>query len=182
MNSKSKRILIALASGLLFSVTTSFCQQKDTHDTQECKKFVQAFYAWNVPASLKHGWSKALRDRRQNFSRELLILLEKDLKAQEKSPEEIVGLDFDPFLNSQDPGDRYSVGSVDIKSGRCWANVYIVVEGQRSAKAVVVPELVFEDHHWIFTNFHYGKSEYSADENLMRTLRLLANDRQKQSK
>jgi hypothetical protein len=39
------------------------------------------------------------------FSPELASKLKEDLAAQEKSPGEIVGLDFDPFLNAQDVGD-----------------------------------------------------------------------------
>ena len=37
--------------------------------------------------------------------------------AYKKSPEEIVGLDFDPFLNAQDIAERYLVGKIIPKGG-----------------------------------------------------------------
>ena len=46
----------------------------------------------------------------------------------------------------------------------------------------VVAELTNGDDRWTFANFHYGKSAYSEDENLLATLKTLQRDRQTHSK
>lgn len=46
------------------------------------------------------------------FSPELFHALCEDSETSKKAKGEIVGLDFDPFLNSQDPHARYEVGNV----------------------------------------------------------------------
>src|SRR5665213_2174367 len=79
------------------------------------RAFVTAFYKWYVPHALKDSteptWHIALREKRYSFDSQLLQLLQADSAAQAKC-EDLVGLDFDPFLNSQDPAPRYKVGEI----------------------------------------------------------------------
>jgi hypothetical protein len=44
------------------------------------------------------------------FESGLLAALKEDVAAQAAAKGEIVGLDFDPFLNTQDPAESYEVG------------------------------------------------------------------------
>ena len=93
-----------------------------------------------------------------------------------------MGLDFDPFLNAQDPSEHYVLRDVSVKDGRCSVEVYSVTSGKKSAKKFVIPELMFKSGQWVFMNFHYGKSKRAEDENLLSILKTLRADRQKYGK
>jgi hypothetical protein len=143
---------------------------------KSCRDFVQGFYDWYVPKALKVNVRPAdlvLKYKSSAFSPELLRALREDSEAQARSPEKLVSLDFDPFLNTQDPSQRYVVGSITLKGDRYWAEVYSVTLGRKSAMPAVVAELTLKNGQWMFVNFHYGKSERSADENLVSTLKAL---------
>ena len=177
-----RKILRACVLVILL-VHPAFTQNKN--DTERsCREFVQAFYDWYVPKSL-HGHNgpasdPALKYKRSLFSDELVRGLSEDSAAQAKS-DEIVGLDFDPFLNSQDPSEHFVVRSVTRKGDRYWVEVRGVQSGK--FRETVIPELVFtKEGRWQFVNFHYGKSEFFEDENLLRTLELLRQDREKGGK
>src|ERR1044071_9727129 len=73
-----------------------------------CRRFVGEFYAWYIAHS-KHQvpLDLALKRKRANFSAELVRRLNEDRAASAKSPGEIVGLEFDPVLNSQDLAEKY---------------------------------------------------------------------------
>jgi len=146
---------------------------------------VQGFYDWYLKQTLneKAGPASdlALKYKSSSFAPELLRRLKEDSAAQAKVSGEIVGLDFDPFLNAQDVGERYVVGKITPKQGSYWAEVYGVWNGKKSQKPDVVPELIFKDRHWLFVNFHYGKSKYPENENLLSILRVLREDRRKQT-
>jgi len=121
------------------------------------QQHVQAFYDWYVPTAAKEhkepAFITALHQRKALFSSELFQALEDDAAVQSKAPGEIVGIDWDPFLHSQDPGDPYKVGKVSTKSGRTLVEVFAVHLGQKSRKPDVIVELVKKDGRWVFTNF-----------------------------
>src|SRR5262249_29402277 len=102
-------------------VTTSKGQTTQRHagesaERTSCRKFVEEFYAWYVAHDKKSDPLKlALRRKKANFSETLIQRLKEDYKAAAKSPGEIVGLDFDPVLNSQDFADKYVPGRVTQK-------------------------------------------------------------------
>jgi hypothetical protein len=138
-------------------------QASDAQDTQKsCANFVQSFYDWYIthPDS-----SRALKERPSAFSPELSRRLKEDHEAQAKAPGDIAGLDFDPFLNSQDPGDPYSVGRIKINDeNTCWAEVHIGSANKMSRDAIVAAELANNAGRWQFVNFHYSSanSDFSA--------------------
>ncbi|MGA2502201.1 MAG: hypothetical protein ABSH20_31040 [Tepidisphaeraceae bacterium] len=144
------------------------------------RDFAQKFYSWYVPIALNEhagpAWDFVLKQRSSSFSPELLRALREDSAAQAKSPGEIVGLDFDPFLDSQDPEDRYEVGKVTRKGDSYWVEVFGVRSGKRMEPAAVLAELVRKNGHWTFVNFHYPDPNGS---DLLSTLKLLREDRQK---
>jgi hypothetical protein len=75
---------------------------------------VQEFYNWYAPITLNsrtRAWDLALERRSSVLTRELAQLLRADSAAQAKC-KELVGLDFDPFLASQDPASHYEVGAI----------------------------------------------------------------------
>lgn len=122
---------------------------------QSCRAFVQKFYDgyWNQylpkikdPNFSLPGTEAVLRAKPPVLSQELIDLILKDERQSKKSGE-VGNLDFDPFLNSQDPDGRYTVAKVEVSSGVCKATI---------ARAHTVADLKPSGDSWIFVNFHYG--------------------------
>jgi hypothetical protein len=150
--------------------------QSPTPNADSCRTFVQNFYNWYVT----HGtnFENALKSKRIALSPTLTAALLADLAASSKSPDEIVGLDFDPFVNSQDPASHYRVGKTTVKEGNCWAEVYAVPATDKTSKPDATPELRVEGGKWQFVNFHYGSDNGAENENLVSILRRLKRDRE----
>ena len=127
------------------------------HAEDSPRKFVQDFYDWYVPmTSRSHSEDAsniALKKKSAEFSAELLKALKEDALAASKSPGEIVGLDWDPFLNSQEQVDRCILGNITEKNGSFRVEVYDVLGGKKDKKPAVIPEVKQENGHWIFVNF-----------------------------
>jgi len=71
---------------------------------------------------------------------------------------EIVGLDFDPFLGSQDPADHYEVRQATVKNGTCSVGIWRSSSRDTAAKIdepEAVAELKQENGRWRFVNFKY---------------------------
>lgn len=167
---------IALCVFIATSATLSSGQTPEPPATKtdgsSCRAFVQEFYDWYTPiaASQKDRLTGSLRPRRSSFDPELWKMLVADEKAQSKS-NEIVGLDFDPILNSQDLSSKFVVKSASTKSDHC--NAVVVGINQEIEDEHVAPELIFSDGRWVFVNFHYqnevgGKLVYG---NLVQALK-----------
>jgi hypothetical protein len=147
-----------------------------------CRRFVQEFYNYYVPLVGGEGPTaeKALEDKKALFGQELYKKLKEDFDAQAKVSGEIVGLDFDPFLNSQDPAPRYIVGEVKERAGHFRAAVHSVSsDGKKNPQPDVIPELVQKNNKWTFLNFHYGKSSIPENENLLSVLKALSDSRKR---
>jgi hypothetical protein len=131
-------------------------ERVQSKDEQSCRKFVQDFYDWYINSHLSelHGvaWFDVPRLRPRLLSPELLKLL-KNENAEQIKYGSIIHLDADPFLNSQDPSQKYVVQSAVISNGQCQA----VVRGSSEVR----PELSQSSAGWVFTNIHY--SFYSED-------------------
>jgi len=143
---------------------------------RSCRTFVQGFYAWYVP---KHSDGDVLKYRRSALSPELYAALKADLAASSKNPDEVVGLDFDPFLNAQDVAQRYVVGKVTAKGATFWVGIYGIWNGKKSVKPDVTAEVGCKEGKCFFVNFHYGKTELPQNENLLSVLKALKKEREK---
>ena len=135
--------------------------------------FTQAFYDWY--AHHDDRLETAVSDRPEVFGPELLAALTADIRAQAKSPGEIVGLDWDPLTASQDPCDPYmATGAV-----RRADTIAVAVNGScKSAGTDTMPATVAQVWRsptgWEFVNF-----EYPADtSNLLDDLARLRSDRE----
>ena len=177
-------IVTALVAILTLSAQPVPCQTTSEQETQEsCRKFVQAFYDWYLSKEAASGnlstpsMDAVLKRKANVLSPELYQRLKADRDAEEDCPGEICGLDFDPFLNSQDPSAHFKAASVTHRGSSYWVDVY----GTESAKRRehVIPELIQQNGHWIFVNFHYGKNKWTDDSSLLRTLKDLQADREK---
>ncbi len=175
-----KQVLRMTVCGILsFIVATSSpleAQRKTAEEIQKsCRNFVKQFYDWYVPQAVKEHTGPvsdlALEDKSYAFSPELLRQLKEDYEAQANAKGEIVGLDFDPFLNTQDPDGGYVIGKITRKDNSCWVEIYGTRSGKRSGQHVV-PELTLKGRRWFFVNFHYDGTD------LLRVLQVLRQDRQ----
>jgi Protein of unknown function (DUF3828) len=186
-----RRVLAGFLGVVLAFSGVSCLRAQDANqrrNEQSCRDFVQQFYNWYLSRVELHLKSRlagppskdVLRFRPQVLSTELAQALKVDIEAQAKVKDDLVGLDFDPFLNSQDTSSKYEVASVRIRNGQCNAVVNGIEGGKKQEQ--VMPELTASGAAWVFVNFHYGKSEFSQDENLVRTLKLLSDERRKARK
>ncbi len=147
--------------------------------------FVKRFYAWYVPQTLSNNsvpaYEFTLTHKKDVFTPVLFKALKDDLAAAAENSDEVVGLDFDPFLNTQDPCERYDVGKAIAKGNSHWIEVYGICSGKRSVKPDVWPEVVHVNGRWVFSNFHYQHQagEYPDSADLLGILKILRQDRQK---
>jgi len=122
-------------------------------------RFVQAFYDWYAPIALRDNrspaWYVVLSDRATLLDSELVSALKADSVTQANATEGVVGLDFDPFLNTQDPDDHYVVGKTTRRGKRSLVEIYSVRSGKRSNKPDVIAELTWQRGSWVFVNFLY---------------------------
>ncbi|MBS2005622.1 MAG: hypothetical protein JST01_01185 [Cyanobacteria bacterium SZAS TMP-1] len=182
-----KLSLKSLSCGAVaFIACSSWAQAKDSAVEASCRNFVQSFYAWYVPpakSGVERSSDDALKLKKGDFDAELRRALKEDSDAQAKVPGEIVGLDMDPFLNTNaEPYEHYTVGKVTANGANYWAEVFGTTKGKKTDKPVVTPELSYKDKHWQFVNFHYGKSEFPQNESLLTVLKALKESRAKDAK
>lgn len=141
------------------------------------RQFVQGFYDWYVPFAAAHtngpAWDALPAAREQSFSPELLAALRKDAAVQ-AAGDDIAGLDYDPFLNSQDPCERYEAGPATRDGAGYRVEVFGVCGGERHATADVVAELRPRGRTWVFANFR-DPARDGGD--LLSMLRRLEKDR-----
>lgn len=108
------------------------------------------------PAAEKgSGVTLATRDSAALFAPVLVDALRADAQAQARSPQEIVGLDGDPFLDAQDFCESYEIGGARHRGDHVLVDVYGVCSGQRHSQPDVVAELSRRDSSWVFVDFQY---------------------------
>jgi len=168
---------------LAVSVTCALPLQAQTSGAAvSARDFVRKFYRWYVPEALKQrrqpASDLALQHRSQAFSPELLRALMKDSEAQSRVKGVIVGLDFDPFLNTQDPCEAYELGDITQQGNDYWVEVYSICSGKKAEHPDVICGVQGINGHWMFANFFYKNN----GTDLLSTLKLLRQERQKSSR
>ena len=135
----------------------------DGKDTAvDAHEFVQKFYNWYVPFSAHSktlACKEVLKTHPEYFSKALGPALKKNITEMEKTGG--LGLDFDPFLNSQDPASKYVVGPADGTDEGYAMEVYSVQDGHKQSEPDVIAVVENQHNSWVLTNFHYpnlGKS------------------------
>ena len=135
--------------------------------------FVQAFYDWYTPLALTDSknpaWYLALTNRAASLDSELVHELRADSAAQASATDGAVGLDFDPFLNTQDPDEHYVVGRTTHHRQHSFVEVFSVRSGKRGSSPTVIVELTRAGDSWVFVNIHYP----AATTDLLKVLRTL---------
>jgi len=143
------------------------------------REFVKQFYDWYVATTVNGslpvgGYPVALKEKSHVFDPVLLRALKEDHASQKRTPGELVGLDFDPFLNTQDPSNLYRVGLVTRKGNHYWVEVSAIPSDTKTSGPDVIAEVVQKKGHWHFVNFHYP-----GDGDLLSTLKSLREERNK---
>jgi hypothetical protein len=153
-----------------------------TPDTASCHHFVQSFYNWYVPPAQKitnePPSNLALRQKADAFTADLLHALRVDADASAHAKGDLVGLDFDPFLSSQDPATHYDVRAATWRNNKCSVEIWSTSPtdtADKSRKPDVIADLTLQQGHWKFQNFRYP--ELNTD-----LLTVLANLRQERQK
>jgi len=156
-----RRGRIALCCMLLALAPPALHAQADRRSAAATtpRSFVQRFFDWYVswlngdhpgPAS-----ARVVNDSTMLLTPGLVRALRADMEAKEQAKGEIAGLDFDPFVNSQDPCEHCQVGTVRQHGARYLVGVHGVCSGTRHTRPDVVVQLVRRGHTWAFENFHY---------------------------
>ena len=129
---------------------------------QSAADFVREFYAWYAPYATEN-WSgsamfAAMSRDPPILDDRLLALLRADSAAKAAATSEGMGLDFDPFLATQDPCEVFEIGNVtaDANAGR--------IEVRTSCYYVdslpdVVARVARRGNGWVFTNFEYPREK-----------------------
>jgi hypothetical protein len=172
--------------GLVFWLTCGplYSQTQASQGTEaSCRQFVQQFYDWYLPKA-RTGKARpadlVLKYKSSVLSPELAKQLKADSDAQAKAKGELVGLDFDPFLSTQDPDfERCTTAKVIAKGASCRVDVSCNFPRQPAEKPVT-PELTFTNNQWLFVNFHYHYD--SKDDDLLNLLKKLHEPRKPKSK
>jgi len=138
--------------------------------------FVRAFYAWYLPAAgTGSGLQRAMADSATLFAPALVQAIEADGEAQAKNPNEVVGLDGDPFLDAQDFCPAYDVGTARREGTLVLVDVRGNCEGQTDSAPHVAAQLSRQGSGWIFTNFRYPR----RNSDLLKDLAELKRERER---
>jgi hypothetical protein len=181
------RIVIGIICCLSSLLSGSSYAQDQAATADSARDFVEQFYRWYVPVALSkhHGssWDIALHGKKTSFSSELAQALKSDSDAQAKVKDDIVGLDFDPFLNTQDPCQRFELGKITQVKTAYRVEVFNICSGKKSAIPDVAPEVMWANGHWEFVNFYYPNQmkDFPKTANLLAMLKMLEEQRQKDS-
>jgi hypothetical protein len=153
-----------------------------------CKGFVQDFYDWYLKiytADNKVPAAKIAMEKQPGiFSSELFQALENDFKAQALATDGISGIDFDPFLDSQDAPSSYKVIKTVVDSSGCVAEVRGVGpdwrhKGQKLYAPRIKVMLRYRSRKWVVVNFRYFNRENSSTDNLLGQLKWWVDIRKK---
>lgn len=170
---------------LFLSIGTSGQMAPDSASAQ-CRKFVRDFYDWYAPIAISrtdiNASDIAIRDRAKDFTPDLLAALQDDSRAQAENPGMIVGLDYDPFLNSQDPAGHYFVGRVVPRGSTFWVEVLEGSHGKKASKPSIVPEVRVDSGKCVFVNFHSNMVPGKDEVDLLSWLKTLKMRREKGQK
>ena len=128
-------------------------------DTDSAKKFVQDFYTWYLQEEKTDRNISldtfAIKTKPQWFSKEIIEGLNEDEAAGAKSPDEVVGLDFDPFLNAQDVCEPYKPGKVTAAGSTYQVEIFGTCPEPNSKQPDVIAVVEKRNGAWVFVDFIY---------------------------
>ena len=154
-----------------------FCaSQAQAQTPTQAEAFTKSFYAWYTQEGKDRSVESVLLHKKEVLSPTLYKLLKEDRDAQAKVPGMIVGLDFDPFLNTQDAAQNYKVEKAIQKSTNYWVDVYALWNGVKSKKPALSAEVSCTNATCQFVNFHYV-FDIPENRNVIQILKVLQKER-----
>ena len=151
----------ACAAVCLTCVAQAPAQETSGPTQGSCLRFVQAFYDWYVPLTKKRmnepTFDVVLQKKPDVFNSDLLQALRVDSEASAHAKDDIVGIDFDPFIGSQDPANRYEARNAALLNDKCSVEIWRVSPAAiaKPTKPDVVADVGFDRGHWKFVDFRY---------------------------
>lgn len=174
------RISIFFLAIIFVGFSISCLGQKGNSDSNDLsvRKFAAHFYDWYMKvAETDRIAALSTKQMQQALAPELLHALRKDYEAQARDKSGyIVGLDFDPFLASQDPCEHYEVRKIVKRGESYWAEIHGVGGCEAHNDPDLNAEVTSRNGAWVFTNFHYP-GPFAQD--LLTLLEKLRRDRMK---
>jgi hypothetical protein len=177
---------MTLCLGLLCTLPTAQAAGPATGqatEAQSAKTFVQSFYDWYTGEMQKNKEGPIedpLKNTRWPFSPTIVTALRADEAAQAKSPGDVVGIDFDPFLNAQDTCFPYKAGKVSASGNQYRVEMFDSSCSESHPELPTVIAVVEKSGAaWRFVNFIYPGEPGQADSELLSTLKQLAKEREK---
>lgn len=184
------RPLVALTFSLTLLCAAALAQATGSapiQDTQaqSAKAFVQSFYDWYTGEMQKNEdgpVSDPLKSKRWPFSPTIVAALRADQEAQAKTPDDVVGIDFDPYLNAQDTCFPYKTGKVTASGSQYRVEVF---DSNCSPSHPEIPTVIAvvekKGASWRFVNFIYPGEPGQPDTDLLKVLKSLQEERDKGS-
>lgn len=168
-----KRFSLLLVLVLCLARITS-AQPQATQSAQAIA-FVQSFYDWYLPIVSNFKPHEdvsnvAIRRRPELFDSILLRALQNDAAAQAKSPEYLVGLDFDPFVDTNgDPEPHFKA----IRANGSLVTIVGFDEQVSKPLVTLAIEVRCKQDRCVIVNIHYPAHDGIPKSDLLSQLRLL---------
>ena len=122
---------------------------------QDAAQFTQAFYDWY--AVHETNLDTAVKLRPEVFGPELLRALRGDIAASSHSPNEVVGLDWDPLTGSQDPCLPMKVDVVTRRGDTLLVAMRgMCTDAEPRSTPDALPELLHTRSGWVFVDIRHG--------------------------
>jgi len=170
-----------LGLSLLAASAGASAAKPDDGSEASARTFVQGFYDWYLGRVLAPAKSRsakpfdfidAIRQRPSWFAPELKRLLEEDFAASSRCKEEVVGLDWDPFLETQDPARTYTAGKVEKTAAGFRVSVDFHNKAYGGVKnPTAQADVVFTGGHWMFADFVQEPTDPKARQGLAALLK-----------
>ena len=174
------RVLVATTLVWLFvPLGCSSQQNADQEPVVLAKAFASEFYASYRAHSERErpsgipAWAEVARDADSVLTSELAEALSTDYEEAQEFPDEIAGLDFDPFLASQDPCDTYRVERTLPGPTGFRVEVYGDCTDAERRTPNVIAEVIRVSGGFRFANFYYP----GPGTDLLTVLRRLRDER-----
>lgn len=176
--------MTAIASQAAGPAAGQTATQPKATESQSAHDFVQGFYDWYGFGVDKNDHSMvdaALASKRWPMSDAIVAALKADEAAQEEVPDEIVGIDFDPFTASQDDCSPYKAGQVTKTGNQYQVEIFDnndLCKDPHPELPYIVTVLEKHGGSWVFVNFLYPREK----DDLLSTLKGLKEEREKEAK
>ena len=163
------RSLFLMAAILMAGLPVASSGQRPVGAAAEAAATVKAFYAFHFKHNFDYS-EKGLKLRRKWLAESLYELLLADRKKAAAAKDEVVGLDGDPFTNSQEPPNSFQIGESKQDDKR--ASVIVELFWKDRNKVVdqrkIEVRLTKVANNWKIENLISGDSE---DDDLVRLLK-----------